>query len=420
VATDFAGRLVEGRRRLEPVPESAREARDVVRDLLERVQRPDLVETAGLLVSELVTNAIVHARTPIELEVSAGPDGVWVGVSDRSPNQPVPRRYGRTATTGRGLELVGLMADRHGADGSGEDGKTVWFELGRLSVDSVPGHRPAAADDGDPSGDVMVELRGLPVLLARAWQQHADALLRENLLAQWDPDRPPAVTSPADDAAAGDAFAVLAAALDSMGAANSLPPTVDLDLALRPDTVAHFADLGMLMDHVIHLAEQGLMLASPTQPEIRALRHWICREVERQAAGEDAAPWPGVPLDTEPARMPAVTWDASGVLSSPEAVVAADDVNRIIAASPAAMELLGWDGDLVGRRIVVVIPERFREAHVASFTLHLLTGDTRILGREVVMPARRRDGSEVLVRLTVHREMAADGRVVFTAAMRPA
>jgi PAS domain S-box-containing protein len=107
------------------------------------------------------------------------------------------------------------------------------------------------------------------------------------------------------------------------------------------------------------------------------------------------------------------------VRSATEAVVAADDVNRIVAASPAALDLLGWDDDLVGRRIVAVIPERFREAHIAAFTLHLLTGETRIIGREVAVPVLRRDGTEVPVRLHVQRESAADGHTVFVATMRP-
>jgi PAS domain S-box-containing protein len=100
-------------------------------------------------------------------------------------------------------------------------------------------------------------------------------------------------------------------------------------------------------------------------------------------------------------------------------VVAADDVNRIIAVSPAARELLGWGEDLVGRRIVAVVPERYREAHIAAFTLHVLTGERRILDREVSVPVLRRDGSEVPVWLTVRRESSADGHAVFLATMRP-
>ena len=82
------------------------------------------------------------------------------------------------------------------------------------------------------------------------------------------------------------------------------------------------------------------------------------------------------------------------------------------------MRLLGWDEDIVGQRLVAVIPPRLRDAHIASFTLQLLTGETRILDREITVAALRRDGTEIEVRLLVHRENVADGRAVFTARMR--
>ena len=53
--------------RLPPQPSSVAEARRHVRDLLERSGREDLMETAVLLVSEVVTNALLHAGTDIDL-----------------------------------------------------------------------------------------------------------------------------------------------------------------------------------------------------------------------------------------------------------------------------------------------------------------------------------------------------------------
>jgi PAS domain S-box-containing protein len=171
---------------------------------------------------------------------------------------------------------------------------------------------------------------------------------------------------------------------------------------------------------MVLLAHRGLTLAPPTQPEIRLIRAWICREVASQATGAAPQAWPGLPVDTPPPDAERPRWDAAAVSTSTEAVVAADDVNRIVAASPAALDLLGWDDDLIGRRIAAVIPDRHREAHIAAFTMHLLTGQTRIIGREVAVPALRRDGTEVDVLLLVRRVSAADGRPVFTATMRPA
>jgi PAS domain S-box-containing protein len=167
-------------------------------------------------------------------------------------------------------------------------------------------------------------------------------------------------------------------------------------------------------------AQQGQMLAPATQPEVRLLRRWICDQVRDQAAGQAAAPWPGLPSELTAPDLPGPRWDTEHVRTSSDAVVAGDDLNRIVAASPAALELLGWDDDLVGRRIGEIVPRRLRESHIAGFTRHLLTGDGTILDREVRVPALRRDGSEVDVLLLVRRESSVDGRPVFTATLRQA
>jgi anti-sigma regulatory factor (Ser/Thr protein kinase) len=85
-------------------------------------------ELAELLVSELVTNAVLHARTTITLEITAVPDGVRVGVLDGAARGPRPRDFSLEATTGRGLTLVESLASAWGTNPTA-DGKQVWFEL---------------------------------------------------------------------------------------------------------------------------------------------------------------------------------------------------------------------------------------------------------------------------------------------------
>lgn len=416
MTADHPSSLVTRRDRLDPVPESARAARDLVLGALIDVGRDDLADAATLLVSELVTNAIVHARTPIDLDVVAGALGLRVAVRDHSPTRPTPRHYGRSATTGRGLALVELMSDRHGTDSDPAEGKTVWFELGVSP--GAPDGAPTDRTAGESPQDVVVTLRDLPVPLALAWQQHADTLLREYLLSRWDDGAPPAPAD-ADDGRAHDAFATVACALEPLASATHIPSRAEVSVRVPLRCVPFFHDLDVILDHVLGLAEQGMTLAPTTQPEVREFRRWLVREVTGQAAGGPATPWPGLAGDLTPAAVAPVVWDTSAVRAASAAVVAADDLNRILAASPAALELLGWDEDLVGRRIVTIIPARFRESHIAAFTLNLLTGDGRIMGREVTVPALRRDGSEVEVTLLVQREIVADGRAVFTATLRP-
>jgi PAS domain S-box-containing protein len=107
------------------------------------------------------------------------------------------------------------------------------------------------------------------------------------------------------------------------------------------------------------------------------------------------------------------------VTRSPEALVAADAHDRILAVSQSALGLLGYD-DLVGERLIRVIPQRYRQAHLAGFTLHHLTGRGPLLDRSVVVPALRADGSEVTVELTVRSLRVTEGESVFVATLREA
>ena len=64
---------------------SASKSRRIVARALEEASLGDLIDEALLLVTELVTNAVVHAGTELELEISTDPDRLRVEVSDRSP-----------------------------------------------------------------------------------------------------------------------------------------------------------------------------------------------------------------------------------------------------------------------------------------------------------------------------------------------
>jgi anti-sigma regulatory factor (Ser/Thr protein kinase) len=88
----------------------------------------DVVEVAELLVSELVTNVVLHARSDCSVGVARGPQGVFVGVSDLSDQVPQPRSWTPEGETGRGMALIEAMAARWGVEQQ-RRGKTVWFTL---------------------------------------------------------------------------------------------------------------------------------------------------------------------------------------------------------------------------------------------------------------------------------------------------
>lgn len=109
-------------------PESAALARRFTVDVLQRWGAGELIDTATLLVSELVTNAVLHARSASELVLRQTGGRLRVEIADASGTGPTRRTYSVDAGTGRGMMLVEALAVRWGSDREG-DGKRVWFEL---------------------------------------------------------------------------------------------------------------------------------------------------------------------------------------------------------------------------------------------------------------------------------------------------
>jgi anti-sigma regulatory factor (Ser/Thr protein kinase) len=118
--------------RLDPVPASVGVARRFVRDLLDSHGDvdEDTLDTLLLLASELVTNAILHAHTAVELGVCVDGGRALVCVADRMPgSEPLnPRDHSRDRPGGRGLALVADLSDDWGTT-TFTGGKTVWFTM---------------------------------------------------------------------------------------------------------------------------------------------------------------------------------------------------------------------------------------------------------------------------------------------------
>ena len=211
---------------LEPSPTSARQARSVVASRLRDLGREDLLDSASLVVSELVTNALLHAGDSITLRVRGTARRPRIEVGDSSmglprlPTQVDDLEVAASAddaalddpvvdddlllTYGRGVRLVQIHSAAWGVDRS-SGSKVVWFEpaaeprpraLNEIQVfeigepDSVlpPSRRPADRHDvsrhSDPSPDPAaplhrVRLLNAPVRLVDSVRRHYDELQRE-------------------------------------------------------------------------------------------------------------------------------------------------------------------------------------------------------------------------------------------------
>lgn len=420
----------------------------MVRRVLDGSGRDDLLDTAELLVSEVVTNALMYTGTSIHVAMSVDADGLMVEVGDGSPHLPQRRHYALTAHTGRGLALLDEAAESWGVV-PGIAGKTVWFRLtSARALSSEPetsgiaqvteitaalagGYTaPVAAGGLAPaSSTVDVDLLNLPLLLHAAWRQHAEATLREYLLASLDlglEEDPLAVHAAATDATAvlaehiprplvgGDRVELLRRAAEPYVTAPRVTVPVPVE------SVPHFHTLDATLESARNLAATGALLSPPPQPELHALRRWICTQVDEQSRGAVPSAWSPEPAPN-PSRQLPPRCDIDGISESAEAVVAADEESTIVAVSDAAVELLGYErrAELVQQRLVTVIPHRYRQAHLAGVTVHLLTGRGPLIDAPVLVPALRRDGTETTVELHIRRHMLPHGRYVFVATLRP-
>lgn len=435
-----------------PDPASAGAARRLLLGALQAADRVRWAESGSLALSEVVTNVIVHARTAFDVVIDVHPDQLRVEVRDADPALPQQARYDEQATTGRGMALIAGVTDECGVHSLGALGKAVWFTVGDhqvgsdLSADELLDAWDLDGDwqslDQPTAGERTVTLLALPGALWLAARQHHDALLRELLLYCAEHDDVVVDLALAGHARGYIGPAVIAAIEDQRlaagpggpwapygggtGALPWLPAGLTITLGMPADAGPAHAALQDALDAAEGLAVAGRLLVRPGLPEIVAVRDWACEQVVAQLAGVPPSPWPGTaqerfettvrttPDDDEP-------WDDTAIRDSERGVVAADDANRIVAISRSLAHLLGWEvKDLLGRRVVTIIPRPLREAHVAGFSRHQTTGEAHILGVPLVAPVLLADGRELPCHLLVERAPRGSRRSFYLAWIEPA
>lgn len=114
--------------RLEADRNAARWARQFTRDLCIDAGCDELVGDASLVVTELVTNAVIHAATPSELRLRYADGVLRIEVADGNSSRPFQRIPTAGDEGGRGLLLVDTLSRAWGCDAD-DTGKIVWAEL---------------------------------------------------------------------------------------------------------------------------------------------------------------------------------------------------------------------------------------------------------------------------------------------------
>jgi anti-sigma regulatory factor (Ser/Thr protein kinase) len=118
--------------RLPVAASSARLAREFVMSVTKAPEDPRM----AVIVTELVTNAVVHAHSHPDLTVTVSGDMVLIEVADDHPGRPRLQPMDMAGTSGRGLAIVDNMAEAWGVrDRTGAAGKVVWA---RVRLDPPP------------------------------------------------------------------------------------------------------------------------------------------------------------------------------------------------------------------------------------------------------------------------------------------
>jgi anti-sigma regulatory factor (Ser/Thr protein kinase) len=287
-------------------PRGVQDARRWVVEVCTDIGRPELAECAELGVSELVTNALLHGRTPVTVRVRGTAEHPRVEVRDASPEPPLlpSKAYDGEddeedllVTFGRGLSIVARCSTAWGADLE-DDGKVVWFTPAADPADEpvdgvVTGtdsreDRPRAGE-----GFVEIELHGVPLRLFFGFQAHYRELRREvRLLALAHENDYPLAKTLSDHFGALDrqlSEGIGAYQIDE--AVRSRRNRTDLRVAIAEDGAATVGRFLELLDLADAFCRDQRLLSLARSSDQREFQRWFLGEFVRQQDGETPLAW---------------------------------------------------------------------------------------------------------------------------------
>ncbi|MGA9746562.1 MAG: ATP-binding protein [Nocardioides sp.] len=294
---------------LEPEVQAVGRARAWVVDQLAVLGRPDLADAAELGVSELVTNAILHADPPIMVQLLGSRDQPRVEVHDHSKRPP---RFGADmtdedhlmSTVGRGMSIIALYSRSWGADVSA-DGKVVWFvpsgdpgvdialEGEVFDLDEVLAERSIPVPGDAPA--IQVRFLGMPAQVFASFRSWYVEIRRElRLLALSRDGDVPVASELGDLTVQVELERRHVRGIDRLDAAiDAGKATVDLDYQVPPTSPETMARMGDLLERADAFCRDQSLLTMPATPQQIALMRWYVGEFVRQGAGLEPRPWPG-------------------------------------------------------------------------------------------------------------------------------
>jgi anti-sigma regulatory factor (Ser/Thr protein kinase) len=293
---------------LEPAVESTPVARHWVAAHLRDVPA-EVAECAGLLTSELVTNAVLHAGTPMCVTLHILPDRIRVDVADGDTSLPALKDYGREAATGRGLTLFSTLASDWGVQPV-DGGKIVWFELpvdfpvppdlfsdGSFRFDLADIANPGLHGDGARTPSVTVKLLGIPVALLQKSSEEYEALFRELRLMKErsDEDGVPPLPERLSVLVSeiGTRFNGLGPGMDELwqDAIDDEIESFDWELELPQSAVVACEFYNAMLDEADEFGLSAHLLTLPASPTSVAVRRWFLSELIGQLHGKAPNSW---------------------------------------------------------------------------------------------------------------------------------
>ena len=291
------------------VPESLRLTRDADsvprarRHVREILPESEVREDVELVVTELVTNAVLHGPAgEVRLSVAELPEAVRIEVEDAGHGMPVAVRNS-TTMTGRGLSLVAALSRAWGVDPGRPGHKVVWAEVPYNPTDLVRTEPDIDVEallaewrepeDEDPRYEIR--LGAVPTDLLLEAKAHVDNLVREFALAG-TAQLPVHLAELVPAVVEGFATARLAIKEQALAAAARDDHETHLVLMLRVEA----ADAGeaylAALDELDRYAADAQLLTLASSPAHRVFRHWYVQAiVDQLRARSDGRPPPPIP-----------------------------------------------------------------------------------------------------------------------------